>query len=671
MTRDATDIEGLFPAADEAAWRAVVDKALKGRPFDTLRTRTEDGATLEPLYPKEEAPVPIGRPSILIPVEVVTRLDLPAPADAAAQSAADLEDWVSGHTVVLPSAPTAWGAGVEAFDRDALDAVLGGVSLDTATVRLEGGGCGRGLLALFTALLERRGTDPHGVTLHAGLDPLGTFAAAGKLSAPAAEVGRRLADTERALSAAGFGARGLSATGFGGTTALADGRPFHAAGARDSTELAVVLANALFALRAFDDGGLDLAAASRRIGFALAIDQDQFGGIAKIRALRRLWAAVRRDCALPPDPAHIHAETAWRMMAARDPYTNILRTTIAAFAAVVGGADSVTVLPFTQAIGVPGPFARRIARNTQGILLQESHLAAVVDPASGSGAVAARTDALCGAAWDVFRDIEKRGGLAAAIADGSLAARIGEERAERARAFATRARTIIGTSNYPHLEERPVTAAPFPSPRPAERRGVPVRDAGEGTGEGFRALVAAAAEGASLADLGAAAAGAGSTVPPLERARLSAPFEVLRDAADAARAGGVEPVVFLATLGPLPKHAPRADWTANLLAAGGVRTERGGPLEDPEAAAAAFAAHPARIACLCGDDDTYAARAADTTRALLAAGADAVYLAGKPADAARADLAAAGVTRFLHVGIDVTAALAAVHADLGIAPVAG
>lgn len=663
MSAEPVDVAGLFPAATEEDWRALVEKALAGRPFSTLETRTEDGTVLAPLHRADPAPAPQGRPHAG-PWQVVARLDRPDPEAAAAQALVDLENGATALSLVFPDAPTAWGAGLAAFDLDALDRAIAGVLLDLLPIRLEAGGAGRGTAALFAALVERRGLDPATVELHAGLDPLGAFVAKGVLSAPWPAVGRRLADTVRALAGAGFG----------GTVAAADGRPFHAAGATDATELAAVLANAVAQLRAFDEAGLALEDAAARIGFAIAVDQDQFAGIAKVRALRRLWSRILEDCALPPAPAHVHAETSFRMLTARDPHTNMLRTTIAAFAAGVGGADSVTVLPFTQPLGLPDAFARRVARNTQTILLEESHLAKVIDPAAGSGAVAARTEALCGSAWEVFRAIERADGLPEAIAGGTLAERIAAERRERAHAVTTRRRPIVGTSQYPTLEERPVAVDPAPAPASPVPAGVAPAAAEEGSGAGFRALVAAASAGATLADLAARAGDAATDAPvrvaPLAPARTAAPFERLRDAADAARAAGSEPVVLLVTLGPLARHTVRADWAANLLATGGVRTERTGPVDDPETAARAFGAQAARIACIVGDDEAYAALAEPVARALADAGAAAIYLAGRPGESGAA-LEAAGVTRFLHAGMDVVAALAGVHADLGIAAARG
>src|SRR5690606_14304291 len=128
----------------------------------------------------------------------------------------------------------------------------------------------------------------------------------------------------------------------------------------EAQELAFALAEAVAALRVLEAGGLPLEEARKAIAFRLAADADQFASICKLRALRRLWARVEKSCGLTPSPAYVETETAWRMMTRRDPWVNALRTTTAAFSAGVGGADAVTVLPFTQALGLPDGQARRL-----------------------------------------------------------------------------------------------------------------------------------------------------------------------------------------------------------------------------------------------------------------------------------------------------------------------
>src|SRR4029079_1470197 len=238
----------------------------------------------------------------------------------------------------------------------------------------------------------------------------------------------------------------LVAQGFNGPFAAADGRPVHAAGGSEAQELAFVVANALAYLRALEAQGIALDDARRFIFFRLAADQDQFLTIAKFRALRKLWSRVQEVCGLAPKPVFIAAETAWRIMTKRDSQGNIVRGTIAALAAAVGGADAVTVLPYTAALGVPDALARRLARNTQTILTEESNLHRVADPAAGSGAIEALTDQLCARAWALFQDIERAAGAAAALEAGLIQQAVAKVRAEREANIARRKDPLVGTS---------------------------------------------------------------------------------------------------------------------------------------------------------------------------------------------------------------------------------
>ncbi|MEW5422614.1 methylmalonyl-CoA mutase [Amorphus sp. 3PC139-8] len=640
--------------ATEAAWRAAVDKALKGRPFDSLVKTTDDGITLAPLYPPATS-IPAGRAGAA-PWAAVQRIDLAEAADANELALAELETGASGLTLVLPGAPGAYGAGVRIATVDDLDRVLEGVHLDMAPIRLEAGGAGRGLAALAAALVDRRGDDPAQAEIHFGLDPLGAMAAAGKLSASWGAVARRSGDTALAMANRGFKS----------PVFLADGRPFHNAGASDAQELASALASALAYLRAFVDGGLSVEAALSRIGLAVSVDQGQFAGIAKLRALRKLWEKVAAECGAASVPAHIHAETSWRMMTRYDPYTNLLRTTIAAFAAGVGGADSVTVLPFTQAVGLPDGFARRLARNTHTMLIEESHVDRVIDPAAGSGGVETRTEALAEKAWELMREIERKGGLPNALASGWWQGEIIAKRDQREKAVRRRLVPIVGTSEFPLTPDRAVEVLPAPGPAPDAAPAEPLDLPAEGGGQAFAALVAAATKGARLADLGAGAKGTGgiADAPALSPTRLAEPFEALRDRAETI-GEPIDRTVLIAGLGPLAENSARAAWVKAVFEAGGLLTSAAATLPTPDDAAEAATTAGVRLVCLAGSDERYGEMAADTARALKAAGISRIYLAGKPGEA-EADLRAAGVDGFLHVGLDLVTALEDVQRAFGM-----
>ena len=326
--------------------------------------------------------------------------------------------------------------------------------------------------------------------------------------------------------------------------------------------------------------------------------------IAKFRAMRRLWARVEAACGLDPKPLRLHAETAWRMMNRNDPFVNILRTGMAACSAGLGGADSVTVIPYTASLGLADAFARRVARNSQIVLIEESNLARVADPAAGAGGFEALTEELTTTAWAAFQAIEREGGIVASLQAGAIQARIGETRATRAKNVATRREPLTGASEFPFLAEKPVTVLDLP---PSD-------------------VVAPAF----------ALDGAGATTcEALPSFRLAEPYEALRDASDAHLAAtGRRPRVFLANLGTVAVFNARSTFAANAFAAGGIEAVNEEGFSESDALARAFAASGARIACLCSSDALYATHAVAAAEALKKAGATTVYLAGKPGDLA-------------------------------------
>jgi methylmalonyl-CoA mutase len=404
---------------------------------------------------------------------------------------------------------------------------------------------------------------------------------------------------------------------------VADGRPVHAAGGSEAQELAFVLANAVAYLRALEAGGIALETARRLIYFRLAADQDQFLTTAKFRAVRKLWARVEEACGLEPLPVFLAAETAWRMMTKRDPHGNIVRGTIAALAAAVGGADAVTVLPFSAAHGLPDAFARRIARNTQTILIEEANIHRVADPAAGSGAIEALTDALSATAWTLFQEIQRAGGTAKALATGSIQREVAKVRTEREANVARRKDTLIGTSDFPDLAEDAVNVIESTAPPPPQ-------------------------------------APQSARFEPLARLRLAEPFERLRDRSDAYLAlHGERPKVFLACLGRASDFNARASFAKSLFEAGGIEAVEGSGHNLMKR----FKDSGAKLACLCSSDKVYAGEAESTAKALLAAGAKRVYLAGQPGSNCQA-WEAAGISTFLQQGCDTLAILSAAYDEI-------
>ncbi|MDJ0933167.1 MAG: methylmalonyl-CoA mutase family protein [Breoghania sp.] len=656
---DVIELAGGFAAAGEAEWMAAVEAVLKGRSFDRLRSSTYEGLPIEPLYRgRRDAEALAGRTAGLS-WTVMARVEHPELGEANKMMLEELENGASGIDLVFASSKHARGAGLAPDTIDDMERLFDGVYLDLMTFRLDGGYQTRIAFSMLLALAEKRGLDAAKLDLRAVIDPLGSLAANGWISGSLEAMAPRLRDLIHFCEDIGFK----------GPLTCADGRVWHAAGASEAQELAYTLASAVVYLRMLvdADGQRDgTVPPQKRVEVVLAADADQFATIAKLRAMRKLWARVLDASGLEQTPLVIHTETAWRMMTKRDPWVNMLRTTVAAFAAGVGGADSVTVLPFTEALGVPDEFARRIARNTQTILLEESNLYRVADPAAGSGTVEALTDKLAGEAWKLFRATEKAGGILNAYCSGSVQAVIDKTRTARAKAIAKRREPLTGTSSFPNLTEKPVSVLKVSEPD-IGRSSADIVLPPPGEGELTRVLVNKAASGATVADL----ARARDVLQRVEASvlkpyRVAAPFEALRDACDAYHEmHGRWPTVLLANIGRVSDFTARSTWAKNFFEAGGITAQPSEALTDGESAEYAFREATADIACLCSSDEVYADLAAEMASALRQAGASHIYIAGKPADAEDA-LAAAGVEMALYEGCDVLTALQAIHDNLGV-----
>lgn len=495
-----------------------------------------------------------------------------------------------------------------------LERLLDGVFLDLVPVIFEGvANTAADLAAVADAvlpLLEDLDDDQRSrLSIDLGVDPL-TAPLSGQSAVGGAENSATTDDSDLLATVAKLTGHG------GGVRAITvDGPAFHNLGASAAWELAGSIAAAVAYLRILNDGGVAAPDALRQISFRYAADDDQFMTIAKLRVARQLWARVAEVVgAADAGAARIHAVTSLPMMTQRDPWVNMLRTTLAAFAAGVGGADTVQVHPFDAVIpdgldGTSASFARRIARNTQLLLLEESHIGQVLDPAGGSWFVEDLTAQLAEQAWAHFQDIEARGGFVAAR--DYVAAQIAEVAARRSADIAHRRTSITGVNEFPNLDEKPLPQS-----------------------------------------------GSVSSI-----ARYAAGFEALRDRSDAFLAAtGARPKVLLLPLGPLSEHNIRTTFASNLLASGGIETVNPGVLDAAAVAGAVAEAGAPTVAVLCGTDARYGAEASGVVAAARAAGVRQVLLAGAEKAVAEADSKPDG---YLTAKIDAVEALSNLLTGLG------
>jgi methylmalonyl-CoA mutase len=603
-----------FPAATYEEWRKLVDEVLKRGDFDSkLIARTYDRLRIEPLYRRNPDARPIIGRAPGAGWAIMQRVDHPQSETANSQALHDLANGATGLALEFAGSSGAHGYGLAA-EQETIARALEQIDLESGiAIDVDPGPQAKKPAEAIAALLEGRGGAPSASIIRFGLDPIGTAALAGGAEHDWDRLERELAATITKLKKQGFE----------GPFAAADARVVHNAGGSEAQEIAYALAVATAYLRALAAKGIAIEIARGMLYFRISADADQFLTICKLRALRKLWARIEEACGLNPRPAFIAAETAWRMMTRRDPYVNILRTTIAVAAAGLGGANAVTVLPFTMALGLPDAFARRLARNTQLVLLEEANLARVGDPAAGSGAVEDLTEQLCRAGWSQFQELEKAGGAFAALERGKIQGNVAAVKAQRQAALAFRQEALIGTTEYADLAELPVAITEVSQPT-------------------------------------SCIAHKKVQFEPLASFRLAEPFEELRDASDQVRSrSGARPKVFLANIGSIAEFGTRATFAANFFAAGGIEAVANDGFSHREELIAAYKRSGTGLACLCSSDQVYAREALPTIEALRAAGAS-VWIAGRPGRLEPA-LQRAGVSGFIFAGCDVIAALRAAH----------
>ncbi|MFZ2512293.1 MAG: methylmalonyl-CoA mutase family protein [Gordonia sp. (in: high G+C Gram-positive bacteria)] len=609
-------------AAVLAKGRRIEPSELPGTPEDLLSTPTRDDVVIRPLYTRKDETAQRGLPGSFPFVRGadarrdvqqgwrVTERFGDQPGQSAAQINEAILDAAGSGTSGL------WLVTGSSLPPEELATALGGVYLDLLPVTLDAGVDGVAAARAFLTALEARPAPPveappmAGTTHSLGLSPY-----------TAAYSSRSTVDVDDANALAAGAPERVR-------TFRVDGTDFAQAGASNAQELGLLAAVGLAHVRDLVAAGLTPAAALKQISFAVSVGDDQFASIAKLRALRLMWARVAQVVGAPEAGAAVtHAVTDLSMLAQRDPWVNMLRTTVAAFGAGVGGADQVTVLGYDAALPLDArsskaSFSARIARNTQLLLLEESNIGRVLDPAGGSWFVESLTDDLARAGWAVFTATEALGGYRTALDSGDIGRWIDDALATRDHAVDHRSAPITGVSEFPNLGE-----AAFAGPL------------------------------ADSVDLPTATA---------RLARVARRYEELRDRADTAAAGGTRPSVLMLPLGGVAEHNGRTTFVANLLAAGGIEAinpgpiEPGAPLPEPTAplpeptAPLPEPVEGSRIAVICGTKARYATDGPAVLAAARAAGFDRVLLAGPAKEWPDGEDAPDGS---LRAGIDAVATL--------------
>jgi methylmalonyl-CoA mutase len=670
-----------FPPVSKSEWLAKVEADLKGASPDRLRSRSPGGLEIEPLYTAEDASdlSAHGLPGVFPYVRgaapvggwmIRQEYDDPRPDVCKAQIEQDFERGV--EALWLRMGPR---RGCRVLTTEGLDGLLGPVDLANTSVYLEGGSDTLAVAAGFLAVADGRGVSPDALRGGFAFDPIGLLAGEGRVQGG---IRARLAELRDLAAWCSANAPSLRAVDVSND-------PYDGGGASTVQELAYTIATGVEYLRQLVGGGMSVEAAARQIGFSYAVSGDFFTQVAKLRAARELWAKVviatggeRNAGAM-----QIHCRTSRFTTTERDPWVNMIRVTAECTSAVLGGAQSVATLPFDSAIGPPNELARRVARNTQVVLREESHLDAVADPAGGSWFVEKLTDELARAAWEEVRSIEAAGGIVKALGSGKLVDAVAEVAHRRRESLARRKTPIVGVSDFPNATEEPVEREPV-SHEDVKRLlrarldeldvgahrdrllalARQVNDPERAPGALTEACVAAAKGGTDIYSVAAVLQHGQPDfhVEPIPQWRAADPWERLR-ARSERRAE--RPSAFLANLGAIPAHKARSTWVQNLLGAAGIEASTNNGFDDAVALGAAWKASEASLAVVCGDDADYETMLEPAVAELKSAGCPVVLVAGRPGDRAPA-LREAGVSDFVFVGADVLRVMTDVLDAVGV-----
>jgi methylmalonyl-CoA mutase len=700
-----------FPVPSYDEWYKVTEESLKGASFEKkLISRTYEGIDLQPMYRQEDAAqlphkealpgfapyvrgnTPLGY--VTNPWKIAQEFAYATPEACNEAIQIDMQRGQNSVSLKLDRA-TLTGSdpdqaetedvgndGVSIASISDLATVLDGIDLKQTPLFLNAETTSLPITALLLALLRQRGVAPEQLRGAIEGDPLGALARTGSLPAP----------MELVYTAMAHIATWASQHAPHLKTINVHSHPYHDSGGNATQELAFAIATGTEYVRSMLDRGLSIEDVAGRMRFSFSAGAHFFIEVAKLRAARLLWSQVIQAFGGSDEAQKLtmHVRTSSWNKTFYDPYVNMLRTTTEALSGIVGGCDSMHVGCFDEAIRQPDFFSRRIARNTHLILQQESHFDKLVDPVGGSWYVEHLTDALARNAWSLFQEVEQQGGMFSALQAGFPQAQTAEVAAQRQKNIARRRDVFVGTNMYPNLKEKPLEVHP-PDHAALKRERTEklaqhrasvdqakykatleklAQAAGAADDTLMELAIEAAQQGATVGELARALRPAGIepiTITPLNIHRGTEPFEALRKASEAYQAQhGNAPRVFLANMGPIPQHKPRADFTTGFFQVGGFEVLTNQGFATPEEAAAAATESGASIVVICSTDATYPDLVPPVTQQIKAAKPDTtVILAGYPKDQVEAHKAA-GVDDFIYLGANVYDLLLNLQQKLGV-----
>ncbi len=709
MSEDLNLLEE-FPPHTHAQWLAVVEKQLKGAPFEkVLVKKTYEGINIQPMYfatDVEDLPhmesLP-GEPpfvrgtgasgAVVNSWEIAQEICDPTPE--AVNASARLDTGRGQNALNIPldraarkglnpdqaEAGEVGRGGVSIATAADLKAALAGLDLAALPITLHPGASATPVAALLGAYMRREKKDLSALTGCIGADPLGVLAEEGVLPMPLEIAYQEMA---RVTNWAREAAPKLR-------TIAVNAAPYRESGGNAVQEVAYALGTAVTYIRAMQKFGVPAQDAAQRITVFFSIGADFFMEIAKFRAARILWERMASafGCGEEALKIRMHARTAKWNKTVVDPYVNMLRVSTEAFSGIAGGCDSMHVSPFDEVFRIPDDFSRRIARNVQIILRDEGHFDRVVDPAGGCWYVESITHELAEKAWKNFQEIEGAGGMLKYLEEGIPQAKTAEVAEKRAAAIAIRKDRFVGTNMYPNTTEVPLDNRHVDRKALKEERTARVAAAMDASDmsalEESRKILGSSYNGADggFMDIAIQFAAAGGTlgeiasgihpsgemvrIEPLKIHRGAETFERLRKRTERyTEEKGAAPKIFLANMGPIPQHKPRSEFSSGFYTVGAFEMFVNDGFETVEKAAEAYFESGAGALIICSTDPTYPDLVPPLCRLIKEKKPDAyIVLAGMPKDHMDA-FRKAGVDEFLHMRSNALVLLETMQKKLGV-----
>jgi len=691
-------------------WRETVEKQLKGAPFAKLVKKTIEGIDISPMYfQKDLAHIPHKKafpgfspyvrgvsPSGAICRSwfVAQEIVYPDPFVCNEALKNDLKrgqtainiplDWASKN-VMDPDQDSVVGVGAGGLSVTTYsdwEMALKDVALDQIPIFIQGGDSGIAMTAMLMAYAKSCKYELSNISGWIGIDPLGMLAKTGSLTTSLSVIYDEMAELTRWARTNTPHLKTISVSGL----------PYHNSGGTAVCETSFMIASAVEYIKAMLNRGLAIDDICQSMIFQFAIGSDFFMEIAKLRASRLVWEKIVSAFGGHEKSRKMvtHARTSSYNKTKTDPYVNMLRVTTEAFSAISGGCDSLHVEPFDALLGLPTSFSRRIARNVQIVLRDESHFKHPIDPAGGSWYVEHLTAQLAQKIWENFQDVEKNGGMLAALEKEQVQTHLNAKADERLKNISSRKTVFVGTNKYPNLSEkspyvnvpnmdavaksRAIKVGQFKKTRNTEELTTSLEQLQairkEKNSGWFENVIQAASFGASLAEITLATRDKSESslqVKPLHLHRLAEPFEKLRyRTQEYARNTGKTPSIFLVNMGPIPQHKARADFSTSFfqLAAFDILENKG--FQSTAEAISTFKDSTARIAVICSTDVTYPELVPELATKIKELSADnIVIVAGYPKDYIQA-FKDAGVDDFIHLKSNALAFLENLQKQMGV-----